>query len=217
VYKFEEYLPKPLRDWFDQKLRDLRVIMIENGILADSSAEGDESKAVTDARNRLDAARNELTGDKSSLETHQEDLTKDYGPDDVFRSLKDKCVSVDSGEYEYEMCWMGGTTQKPKKGGGNTAMGTYTRLETLFVDEDVPANGKGLGSGERLAMVFENGQHCWNGPARSTTVIMACAEKDEIWKVVEAEKCVYRMDLGTPAVCNDGATGKAAENLKDEL
>jgi protein kinase C substrate 80K-H len=32
-------------------------------------------------------------------------------------------------------------------------------------------------------------------------VILACAEKDEIWKIVEEEKCVYRMEVGTPAVC----------------
>lgn len=95
-------------------------------------------------------------------------------------------------------------------------MGTYTHLETIFVDEDAPANGKGLGTGDRLAMMFENGQHCWNGPARQTTVIMACAEKDEIWKVVEAEKCMYKMEVGTPAVCTDNI-GKAAQKEKDEL
>jgi protein kinase C substrate 80K-H len=32
-------------------------------------------------------------------------------------------------------------------------------------------------------------------------VILACAENDEIWKIVEEEKCVYRMEVGTPAVC----------------
>ncbi|KAE9993473.1 hypothetical protein EG327_004957 [Venturia inaequalis] len=216
LYKFEEYLPEPVRNWVDQKLRDLRVILIDNGILADASAQGEESKAVQDARSRLDGARSELNDDKESLKKHEEDLTGDYGPDDVFRALKGKCVSVDSGEYEYEMCWMGGTTQKPKKGGGHVAMGTYTHLKTIFVDEDLPANGKGLGSGERLAMMFENGQHCWNGPARQTTVIMACAEKDEIWKVVEAEKCMYKMEIGTPAVCTDNI-GKAAQKGKDEL
>jgi protein kinase C substrate 80K-H len=31
--------------------------------------------------------------------------------------------------------------------------------------------------------------------------VLACAEKDEIWKIVEEEKCVYRMEVGTPAVC----------------
>lgn len=202
------------------KLRDLRIFMVENGMLADDSSksEGGEPKAVTDAKSRLNAATNELNEVKSSITTHQEDLTKDYGPDDVFRSLKEKCVTVDSGEYEYEMCWMGKTTHKSKKGGSNTGMGTFTHFEVITADEEIPADGKGLGSGERLAMVFENGQHCWNGPARSTTVIMACSEKDEIWKVVEAEKCVYRMELGTPAVCNAALVKPAeAPKGKDEL
>lgn len=124
-------------------------------------------------------------------------------------------MNQDSGEYTYEMCWMDKTTQKPKKGGAHTGMGNFVRLERIMVDEEVPPDGKGLGSGERLAMKYENGQHCWNGPARSTTVVLACAEKDEIWKVVEEEKCVYRMEVGTPAVCETGVSKK--ESVKDEL
>jgi len=63
--------------------------------------------------------------------------------------------------------------------------------------------------------MYENGQHCWNGPNRQTTVVLACAEKDEIWKVVEQEKCMYRMDVGSPAVCENGQ--KKADPKKDEL
>jgi protein kinase C substrate 80K-H len=201
VYKFEEYLPKPVRDWVDQKLRDFRVMLIENGILASPSESG-ESKAVAEARSRLDSAKGELTAQKLELDTHEGDLTKDFGPDDVFRALKDKCVESDSGEYTYEVCYMSRTTQKSKKGGAHTGMGNFARFETIVVDEDLPADGRGLGSGERLVMKYENGQHCWNGPSRSTTVILACAEKDEIWKIAEEEKCVYRMEVGTPAACN---------------
>jgi len=80
-------------------------------------------------------------------------------------------------------------------------MGNFVRIEKITVDDDLPADGKGLGSGERYALKYENGQHCWNGPSRSTQVILACAENDEIWKIVEEEKCVYRMEMGTPAVC----------------
>lgn len=80
-------------------------------------------------------------------------------------------------------------------------MGNFARIETITVDETLPADGRGLGSGERIALKYENGQHCWNGPNRSTTVVLACAENDEIWKIVEEEKCVYRMEVGTPAVC----------------
>jgi protein kinase C substrate 80K-H len=112
------------------------------------------------------------------------------------------------------------TNQKSKKGGGaSTRMGNFVRFDSITVDEEVSADGKGLGSGERIAMRHENGQHCWNGPNRATTVIFACAEKNEIWKVFEEEKCVYRMEVGTPAVCEDVAkTEQVVVDVgKDEL
>jgi len=218
LYKFEEYLPKPVRDWVDQKLRDLRVTLIENGILAAPQSDAGESKAVQDARQQLDAAKKDLENDRKELSSHQEDLQKEYGPDSIFRALKDQCIDKDSGEYTYEFCWLGKTTQKPKKGGAHTNMGNFVRIEKVVVDEDLPPDGKGLGSGERYALFYENGQHCWNGPNRSTQIILACAEKDEIWKVAEQEKCVYRMEVGTPAVCESAAaaSGKAVP-AKDEL
>jgi protein kinase C substrate 80K-H len=215
VYKFEEYLPKPLRDWIDQKLRDLRVFMVDNGILAGAPSDGAESKEVTDARLRLNDAENELSAKKNDLTQHKEDLEKDYGPSEIFRAVKGRCIGVDSGEYTYEFCFMDKTTQKSRKGGGDTNMGNYVRLEKVMVDEELPADGKGLGSGERYAMKFENGQGCWNGPNRSTFVILACSENDELWKVSEEEKCVYRMEVGTPVVC-ESSSGSAG-SVKDEL
>lgn len=205
-----------MRNFVDQQLRNLRVIMIENGILAEPQTDASESTAVSDARKRLKAIQDELNTSKKSIESHSEDLKKDYGPDDVFRSLKGECISTEAGEYTYELCFMDKTSQKPKKGGGATRMGNFVRIETVYVDEDVTADGKGLGTGERIALKHENGQQCWNGPSRSTTVILACAEKNEIWKIMEEEKCVYRMEVGTPAVCEAANSGKA-NNAKDEL
>ena len=210
VYQFENYLPESVRTWVDQKLRDLRVVLIENGILADPHTDSPESKAVTDAREQLNSAKRDLDNDKNELTKHDEDLGKDYGPEDVFRALKGQCVSKDSGEYTYEFCWLEKTTQKPKKGGGHTGMGNFARIEKVTVDEDLPADGKGLGSGERWAIKYENGQHCWNGPNRSTQIILACSETDEIWKIVEEEKCIYRMEVGSPAVCEGNGAKKEA-------
>ncbi|KAF1987077.1 hypothetical protein K402DRAFT_62765 [Aulographum hederae CBS 113979] len=218
LYKFEQYLPAPARDWLDQKLRDLRLWAIDNGILAgaSSSSSAGESKAVTDARTRLDSAKTDASNNRGELTKHEEDLQKDYGPDEIFRALKGRCVEQDSGEYTYELCWLDRTTQKPKKGGAHTGMGNFARIEKVVVDDELPADGKGLGSGERIALKYENGQHCWNGPSRSTLVVLACAEKDEVWKVVEEEKCVYRMEVGTPAVC-ELKEGKGKEGVRDEL
>ncbi|PNS15820.1 Glucosidase 2 subunit beta [Sphaceloma murrayae] len=221
LYSFEAYLPAPLRDWLDHQLRTLRQSLIDNGILAQphDTPAPTESKAVTDARNAVQTAENSLSSLRTNLDNHRSDLTKDYGQDDVFRPLAKQCITQDSGEYTYEMCYLGSTTQKPKKGGGNTGMGNFASLEVVDVDDEVRADGKGLGSGKRLAMKFENGQHCWNGPNRSTMVIMACAEKGEIWKVTEEEKCVYRMEVGTPAVCGWEAERKGEEGVprRDEL
>jgi protein kinase C substrate 80K-H len=167
VYEIENYLPKPLRDWVDQKLRDLRVLLIENGILADLSSEGGESAAVNDAKNRLKSAQDAVNSQRKDLDSHNEDLNKEYGPDGVFRALKGQCISVDSGEYTYELCFMEHTTQKSKKGGSTTRMGNFVRFDKITVDEEVSADGKGLGSGERIAMRHENGQHCHLGMCRA--------------------------------------------------
>ncbi|WPH02867.1 Hypothetical protein R9X50_00573500 [Acrodontium crateriforme] len=217
LYSFENYLPPFLREWVDQKLRDLRVMLIENGILAERSSSS-ESRVVTDARSRLESARTELGAHRNSVKSLQEDLDKDFGPDDVFRALKGECISTDSGEYTYEVCFMGQTTQKPKKGGGNVNMGNFVGIDRITVDDELPANGKGVGSGERIVMKHENGQHCWNGPNRSTMVVLACSEENEVWKIVEEEKCVYRMEVGTPAVCeSSNGAAKAESAQKDEL
>ena len=169
-------------------------------------------------RTELNAAQSKLRDLTSDRDSHAADVNKDYGPDGVFRSLKGQCVSKDSGEYTYELCWLEKTKQKPKKGGAETNMGNYVGLGSTVVDDEVPADGRGLGKGERITMKFENGQGCWNGPSRSTTVVLGCAENDEIWKIIEEEKCVYRMEAGTAAVCGTPKSGKKAESAaKDEL
>ncbi|EGP89620.1 uncharacterized protein MYCGRDRAFT_69270 [Zymoseptoria tritici IPO323] len=216
LYAFENYLPLTLRTWLDTKLRDLRLLLIENGILASNPTSG-ESTTLTSARTRLTTAEKSLEDLRTTLTSSQSDLTTSFGPDDVFRALKGTCINTDSGEYTYTLCFLDRTAQKPKKGGGETNMGKYTGLEMVTVDEDLPVDGKGLGSGERWAMKFENGQHCWNGPNRRTTVVLGCAEKDEIWRIREEEKCVYRMEVGTPAVCEGSGGKKEGGGGKDEL
>ena len=189
-------------------------MLIENGILADNG-NGAESYLVSAARNALEAAQTDRDNKQKDLTAQNEDLARDHGPSDIFRALKGHCVKTDSGEYTYELCWMDKTMQIPQKGGGGTNLGNFVRFDKVVVDEDVPADGKGLGIGERLALLYEGGQHCWNGPSRSTTVVLGCAEKEEIWRVAEVEKCVYKMEVGTPAACEGSEKEKVSG--KDEL
>lgn len=221
LYKFEEYLPESLRSWLHSKITDVRHFMVENGILADTSKEGGaESEVVVAARDAFNNVKKQKEDMESSIQDKKNDLAKDYGPNDVFRALKDECTSIDAGEYKYELCWMGRTTQVSLKSQSHTSLGDFRRLEKIYVDEEEGVDGRGLGRGERWQMVFEDGQQCWNGPRRSTVVVMRCREKEEVWRVVEAEKCVYRMEVGTPAVCDETASGNGNGQqavVKDEL
>ncbi|KAK4118902.1 hypothetical protein N657DRAFT_650779 [Parathielavia appendiculata] len=216
VYNWEAYLPRPVNDFIREKINALRIWAMDNGILADNrSGANSESRQLTAAREALEAAKGDILSKTRSLEEQQRDLEKDYGPGDIFRALKGKCISSDVGEYEYELCWIDRTTQKSKKGHGNTNMGNFVRIDKDMADEEERADGKSLGKGERMVLRYENGQGCWNGPNRRTDVWLACAETDELWRVSESEKCVYRMEVGTPAACED--LQEPGPSVKDEL
>ncbi|OLN94150.1 Glucosidase 2 subunit beta [Colletotrichum chlorophyti] len=216
VYNFEAYLPESVREFVHGKLNILRVWLIENGLMADNTKPGVESRLVTAAREAFNSANGELLDKKRQLESEEKELEKDYGADDIFRVLKDKCVSTEVGEYEYELCWMDKTFQKSKKGGGNTNMGNFVRIDREMADDEERIDGKSLGKGLRMVLRYENGQGCWNGPQRRTDVWLACSETEELWKVSESEKCVYKMEVGTPAACDELLTPPEPRS-KDEL
>jgi protein kinase C substrate 80K-H len=221
LYSFTSYLPPSLSIWISDSLASLRKVLVENGVLADNSKPGDpgvqESKAVQDAKQTLNDAERDVRNTENDITRFKEDLARDHGPyDGIFRALKDTCISKDSGEYEYEVCFLGSTKQKPKKGGSHTGMGNFVGFDVEFVDDGVDKDGKGLGTGNRVVMKYENGQHCWNGPNRSTRVVLACSEKEEIWKIMESEKCVYRMEVGTAAVCEEPVKNSGKKNGESE-
>ncbi|GAP93294.1 putative glucosidase II beta subunit-like protein [Rosellinia necatrix] len=214
LYSFEAYLPGPLRDFLHGKISSLRVWLIENGMIADTVSKEGESQLVKAAREAHEAATRTVQSKQTTLNQERADLQKNYGPDDIFRVLNGKCISVESGEYEYELCWMGQTTQKSKKGGSRTNMGNFESFSFRESDEEDRHDGKGLGRGKRTVLEYTNGQHCWNGPNRRTDVWLACAETEELWRVSEQEKCVYKMEVGTPAVCE---ALEQPGHVKDEL
>ncbi|KAL0933628.1 glucosidase 2 subunit beta [Colletotrichum truncatum] len=216
LYNFEAYLPEPVRDFIHGKLNAVRVWLIENGLMADNVKPGVESRLITAARDAFNAANNDLNEKRRQLENEEKDLEKDYGVDDIFRVLSHKCVSTEAGEYEYELCWMDKTNQKSKKGHGSTNMGNFVRIDKEMADEEERTDGKSLGKGLRMVLRYENGQGCWNGPQRRTDVWLACSEKEELWKVSESEKCVYKMEVGTPAAC-DELLEPPEPKSKDEL
>lgn len=204
--------------FIEDKFADLRSFLISQGVIADNSGDGEsgEPKAVTEARNRLKDAESSLKSTRSQLKDRKADLEADYGRDSVFRPIKGKCVSKDSGEYTYELCWLEKTKQRSKTGGSLVGMGDFSKFTTVTVDELAPSGE--ITQKERVALEYDRGQSCWNGPQRSTKVILECGENDAILKIAEDEKCVYSMHATTPAVCETSSNNtKAASSEKDEL
>lgn len=201
----------------EDKVVAIRSYLQENGIVAKGSeGSASESKAVAEARDAFNAAQKTVEDLQSKIKDHQADLDTDYGTASIFRALKGVCISKDAGEYTYEHCFLDQTKQNSKKGGSSLRMGRFVRIGTVAVDELTESGD--IVAQDRVSLEYTNGQACWNGPARSTTVILECGEENEILKIAEDEKCVYSMLVTTPAVCPGGEVGdNEAPRAKDEL
>jgi len=95
------------------------------------------------------------------------------------------------------------------------SMGKFVRIGSTSVEETSNEAGEVI-SVEKVVLEYERGQSCWNGPNRSTKVVLECGEENEILKTAEDEKCVYSMLVTTPAVCAGGEDDKVPRS-KDEL
>lgn len=51
-------------------------------------------------------------------------------------------------------------------------------------------------------MKYTNGQKCWGGPDRSTTVSLFCGKENQIIEPHEPNKCEYTLKLLTPVACH---------------
>ncbi|KAI8846387.1 glucosidase II beta subunit-like-domain-containing protein [Chytridium lagenaria] len=116
----------------------------------------------------------------------------DFGRDGEWEKLNGECVKYDGGEYTYEVCFSGSASQKSRHG-GSTDLGRFARfgVRSGTVDESQKYN----------YMVFENGAHCWNGPARSVEIELECGSETKILSVSEPSKCEYAMKMTTPNAC----------------
>jgi len=136
----------------------------------------------------LEQYKRELTEKQNAIRKIEEELGFDFGPNHVFLPLKGKCFSFRSREYTYNLCPFGRVSQE--------ATGMQTDLGHWSSWAGPPEN---LYSRQK----YEGGIQCWNGPARSTLVNIACGAEDKVISVVEPAKCEYVFDFETPAACPD--------------
>lgn len=164
-----------------------------------------ETRAAVDkadaARAEYEDARSTVRNLEDTMDHLRKNLVLDFGPNEEFAALKDKCYEFHDNEYTYRLCPFDYCEQKPKHGGG-TRLGNW---------EDYVA----VGDNKYAKMKFSGGQTCWNGPARSTTVDLVCGPEEKVVHVSEPAKCEYEMVFETAAVCSEVVPG--AGQGHDEL
>ncbi|KAJ3214594.1 hypothetical protein HDU67_001459 [Dinochytrium kinnereticum] len=158
------------------------------------------------------ATLSEAEGSKGQLQGKLDELKRkeemDYGIAGEWEKAVGKCITFDTAEYVYEICFHDRASQKSKNG-GSTDMGRFSRFG--------PRSGSIDGPNKYLYMVFENGAHCWNGPARSVELELECGTEHKILAVTEPSKCEYAMKLKTPNACFEDTSSKSTADEHTEL
>jgi len=158
------------------------------------SAEQDELDRLAEEMKSLEEDQSKK---KNELDLASRVLEWDFGPDDAFMALYDKCFSKQVQQYEYEVCLF--RSAKQTEGGSSQNLGTWGRWNT---------------EGDAYSiMTYDNGGSCWNGPARSMKVTLVCGEDEFVVSVQEPRTCEYEMELMTPLAC----TPEKAQQARDEL
>ncbi|XP_075999782.1 glucosidase 2 subunit beta-like isoform X2 [Genypterus blacodes] len=117
----------------------------------------------------------------------QRKLTTDYGADREFLFLNSQCYQLKVYEYTYTLCPFSEVTQK-------STTGTEVSLGRWGMWSGKPDS-------QYSHMMYENGEPCWQGGARSTVVTLTCGTETTLQSVKEPSKCQYIMDFQTPVAC----------------
>ncbi|XP_046747931.1 glucosidase 2 subunit beta [Diprion similis] len=151
-------------------------------------------------RSHFKDAENSVRDLLAELRKLEDQIDRDYGPEQEFAPLDGQCFDYTDLEYVYTFCPFGKATQKSKSGGSEVILGHW--------HEWVEFKGN-----RYSAMKFDRGLACWNGPTRSTTVHLSCGTENKILAVTEPSRCEYAMEFSTPAVCYVDGIGDTHDEL----
>uniref|UniRef100_A0A0N5ADW0 Glucosidase 2 subunit beta n=1 Tax=Syphacia muris TaxID=451379 RepID=A0A0N5ADW0_9BILA len=127
-------------------------------------------------------------------------LNGDYGTDNAWASLKGSCFEMDEGQYVYRLCLFDKAIQKDRNSQAETSLGTWRQWS-------------GKDSNKYTEQQYDKGQQCWNGPERSTKVVVECGEETALVEATEPAKCEYKFVLTSPAACPDPSSLTEHEEL----
>lgn len=123
----------------------------------------------------------------SEISELQKKLAIDYGTDWEFLFLNSQCFTIQVYEYTYTLCPFNQVTQR-------SSTGTEVSL-------GVWGMWSGGAKNPYSQQEYENGEPCWQGGSRSTTVMLTCGTETGLRMAKEPSKCQYILDLQTPVAC----------------
>ncbi|CAG9135609.1 unnamed protein product [Plutella xylostella] len=156
---------------------------------------------ASEARRQLVEAERTVREIDSNIRSIKQNLEKDYGPQQEYTTLDGQCFEHEDKEYVYRLCMFDKVTQRSKNGGSEVGLGNW-------------GEWAGSDGNQYAAMKYTNGMGCWNGPNRVTTVNVNCGLENKINSVTEPFRCEYKIELSTPAACDDSRPQHASH---DEL
>ena len=158
--------------------------------------------AADDARRVYEDAKGAHDDIQGKIDSIDKFLSLDLGPDHEYYPASEKCFSKDDREYTYELCPFNRVLQRPKNVGRETSLGVWGEWEeTPFLYS---------------SMLYSKGERCWNGPERSTQVLLLCGSESEVISVDEPNRCQYAFEFRTPAACQ-ATLAKSRLHRHDEL
>jgi len=109
-----------------------------------------------------------------------------------FTPMIDACVEKNIDKYLYKICFFKSAKQ------GSTRLGDFDKWG-------------GENGDDTSVMLFSEGDRCWQGPARTLKVHLACGAEPEMLDITEPSMCVYESRVLHPSACTEGLL----EELKD--
>lgn len=151
----------------------------------------ESNKLTNDNGNKNEGgqAKHSLESLHRKLAANRAEYDRNYGENDVLLALKNQPYEKKIGEYTYKIDFMNSVYQD------RTLVGRYDSFE-----DD--------------SMEFVSGDRCWNGPQRSATVKLLCAEEFDLLSVDEPQKCHYEFILTSPVACKDLSEEELAKGFK---
>ncbi|KAK7251950.1 hypothetical protein RIF29_35579 [Crotalaria pallida] len=180
--------------WLEKIQKTVRNIFLAVNLFQTPVNQSDAARV----RKEYDESSTKLSKIQSKISSLTEKLKQDFGPEKEFYSFYNHCFESKQNKYTYKVCPYKQATQE--EGYSTTRLGSWDKFDDSY-----------------RALVFSNGDKCWNGPDRSIKVKLRCGLKNEVTDVDEPSRCEYVAILSTPALCKEEKLKELQQKLEMDL